>query len=213
MEQMFDVGEQTGMAAARAHFEAGLALLASQDIDPIAPLQLGCDIKALRGVIDRLEAQCARRVELFDRDRGYAPSGDGSATNWLRHHCNMSGATADRHVKFARQLPDLEKTQQALESGQIGIEHALEIARATEDMGAAAEGELLEAARSKDPVEVRQVAKELRTAPTPRAWPSWPWPSIASGACASTTWPTACWRWRRPCLLKAGWRSSSAWSL
>jgi hypothetical protein len=159
---MFDAGEQTGMAAARAHFEAGLSLLASQDIDPIAPLQLGCDIKALRGFIDRLEAQCARRVELFDRDRGYAPSGDGSATNWLRHHCNMSGATADRHVKFARQLPDLEKTQQALESGQIGIEHALEIARATEDMGAAAEGELLEAARSKDPVEVRQVAKELR---------------------------------------------------
>jgi len=159
---MFDVNKTTEVAAALPHFEAALALLANQDLDPVPPVQLGCDIKALRSLIDRLEAQCARRVERFDRDRGYAPSGDGSATNWLRRHCHMSGATADRHVKFARQLPDLEKTQAALASGQIGIEHALEIARATEDMGAGAEGELLEAARSKDPLEVRQVARELR---------------------------------------------------
>ncbi len=159
---MFDASETTHVTAALPHFEAAFALLANQDLDPVPPVQLGCDIKALRSLIDRLEAQCARRVERFDRDRGYAPSGEGSATNWLRRHCHMSGATADRHVKFARQLPDLEKTQAALASGQIGIEHALEIARATEDMGAGAEGELLEAARSKDPLEVRQVARELR---------------------------------------------------
>src|SRR5712692_1659017 len=127
---MFDASETTHVTAALPHFEAALALLANQDLDPVPPVLLGCDIKALRSLIDRLEAQCARRVERFDRDRGYAPSGEGSATNWLRQHCHMSGAAAERHVKFARQLPDLEKTQAALASGQIGIEHALEIARA-----------------------------------------------------------------------------------
>ncbi|MEP7105793.1 MAG: DUF222 domain-containing protein, partial [Chloroflexota bacterium] len=34
-----------------------------------------------------------------------------------------------------------------METGQIGIEHALEIARATDDLGAGAEAELLSAAR------------------------------------------------------------------
>ncbi len=100
---MFDASETTQVAATLPHFEAGLSLLANQDLDPIPPLQLGCDIKALRSLIDRLEAQCARRVERFDRERGYAPRGEGSATNWLRQHCHMSGASADRHVKFARQ--------------------------------------------------------------------------------------------------------------
>jgi hypothetical protein len=69
---------------------------------------------------------------------------------------------ADRHVKLARQLPDLQATREALEAGEIGIEHALEIARATDDLGASVQNELLSAARSKDPVELRQTAREIR---------------------------------------------------
>ena len=154
IEQMFD--------AAMEHFEHGLAVLARQDLSVVAPVQLGVDIKRLRSCIDRAEAECARRVEAFDRGRGYAATPDTSTVSWLRNNCNLSGATADKHVKLARQLPQLDQTQKALESGQIGIEHALEIARATDDLGLAAEDELLKAAQTKDPAELRQTAREIR---------------------------------------------------
>src|SRR5712692_5396760 len=151
---MFDAG--------MARINEGVALLAKDDPSLVAPVELGADIKAIRGAIDLLEAQCARRVELFDREQAFGCSGDTSTTGWLRNNCNLSGFSADRHVKLARQLPQLEATQMALESGEIGIEHALEIARATDDMGAAAEAKLLTAARNSDPAEVRQAARELR---------------------------------------------------
>src|SRR2546421_4991798 len=154
IEQMFD--------AAMEHFEHGLALLAQQDLSTVAPVQLGLDIKRVRSCIDRAEAECARRVEAFDRGRGHAATPDTSTLSWLRNNCNLSGATADKHVKLARQLPQLDQTQKALESGQIGIEHALEIARATDDLGLAAEDELLKAAQTKDPAELRQTAREIR---------------------------------------------------
>jgi hypothetical protein len=148
--------------AAMEHFAQGLALLSQQDISAVPPRQLGTDIQRIRGVINRAEAQCVRRVELFDREQAYGSSGDTSTTNWLRNHCQLSGFAADKHVKLARQLPELQATQQALESGEIGIGHALEVARATDDMGAGAEAELLSAARTKDPAEVRQAAREIR---------------------------------------------------
>lgn len=144
------------------HLERGLALLSAQDVSAVPPRRLGADIKQIRGLINRAEAQCVRRVEVFDREQAYGASGDTSTTSWLRNHCQLSGFSADRHVKLARQLPDLQATQQALESGEIGIEHALEVARATDDIGTGAEAELLTAARCKNPAEVRQAAREIR---------------------------------------------------
>jgi len=145
-----------------SHFEHGLSLLAEHDLDAMSPVAMGSDIKDIRSVIDRLEAQCARRVEVFDREQAFGCTGDTSTTSWLRRNCNLSGFSADQRVKLARQLPELEATQKALESGRIGIEHALEIARATDDIGVAAETELLAAAQAKDPTEVRQAAREIR---------------------------------------------------
>jgi hypothetical protein len=64
--------------AAVEHFTQGLALLAQQDISAVPPRQLGADIKRIRGFINRAEAQCVRRVELFDREQAYGSSGDTS---------------------------------------------------------------------------------------------------------------------------------------
>jgi hypothetical protein len=77
--------------AAVEHFTQGLALLAQQDISAVPPRQLGADIQRIRGIINRAEAQCVRRVELFDREQAYGSSGDTSTTNWLRNHCQLSG--------------------------------------------------------------------------------------------------------------------------
>jgi len=140
----------------------GLALISTQDLSAVPPVVLGGDIKQIHGAIDRLQAQSARRVEQFDRERGYAATPDGSTVSWLRNNCHLSGGTADSHVRLARQLPELEETQKALDAGQIGIEHAHEIARATADLGAQAETELLAVAGGKDPAELRNAAREIR---------------------------------------------------
>jgi hypothetical protein len=142
--------------------EQGLALLAAQDLGAIDIADLGSHIKQLSSIINRLEAQRARRVKEFDRYNGFGPSGDTSTASWLRNNCQLSGFSADKHVKLARQLGELEATQAALENGEIGIEHALEIARATDDIGTKAEFELLAAANQNDPAELRHVAKEIR---------------------------------------------------
>jgi hypothetical protein len=96
--------------AAMEHFAQGLALLAEQNISAVPPRQLGADIQRIRGVINRAEAQCVRRVEVFDREQAYGTSGDSSTTNWLRNHCQLSGFAADQHLKLARQLPELQAT-------------------------------------------------------------------------------------------------------
>ena len=98
-----------------------LELLSAQGLDGIAPVGLGDDIKRLSGVIGRLELERARRLEAFDRERGFGPSGHTSSTSWVRNECKMSGFAADRQVRLARQLPDLESTQKALAGGEIGI--------------------------------------------------------------------------------------------
>src|SRR2546423_13675195 len=122
---------ETGMAL----IEQGLTVLAQQDLDAIPPVQLGADIKRLRAGIDRAEAHCACRVEAFDRERGYAATPDTSTVNWLRNNCNLSGATADKHVGLARQLPDLGETQKALAAGPLPLEQAHQIGRGPRDPG------------------------------------------------------------------------------
>jgi len=143
-------------------FEEGLEELRREDLDGIRPVEMGERIKGMRGFADRFGAEILRRVEAFDRDRGFAPSGATSTVSWMRSECNLSGFAADRQVKLARQLPVLGSTCRALAAGEIGIEHAEEIARATQELGAAAEGELLSVAKEKDPAEVRLAARDLR---------------------------------------------------
>src|SRR6266702_1878512 len=72
--------------AAMEHFAQGLALLSEQDISAVPPRRLGADIQRIRGFINRAEAQCVRRVEVFDREQAYGSSGGSSTINWLRHH-------------------------------------------------------------------------------------------------------------------------------
>jgi hypothetical protein len=159
---MVEDGNETPIADAAAHIERGLAVLSAEDIEAVAAVELGNDIQIISSLMSRLELQRARRLRRFDAGHGHVPSGDGSTTNWLSRTCHLPGHLAERQVRFARQLPELEATQEAVKQGQIGIEHALEIARATDDMGPAAEEEMLAAAKQTDPGDLRKVARELR---------------------------------------------------
>src|SRR5712692_1013205 len=146
----------------RIHLRETLRLLAAEPVAARPIEGLGADLQTIRGAVDQLEVQSARRVERFDRERGYDPEGDLSTTGWLRRRCRLSGAAASQQVELARRLPELEPTVQALESGQIGFEHALEISRAVADLGQGAQKPLLEAAHRQDPHQLRDAARDLR---------------------------------------------------
>jgi hypothetical protein len=181
---MFDTVRETDFDSGIGLVKQGLALIAGQDIAPIPPVELGEDIKVLSGLMDRLALQRSRRLAVFEGDGGHGATGDGSAIDWLRRECHLPGFEAECQMKLARQLPDLEETRNAVESGEIGMEHALEIARATDDMGTRAQGELLQVAAQKDPGQLRQAA------PTPSwssAGASWTMGSCLGSVAASLT--------------------------
>ena len=141
---------------------SGLELMSAQDVDPLPADVLGFDIALLQRAVGLLQLQSARRVRRFDQDGGYAASGSATAVDWLRDQGLMSTGSAVKQVKLARQLEELQSTVEAVESGQVGFEHALEVASATADLGAAVETELLETAVAASPEEVRGAARGIR---------------------------------------------------
>src|SRR6266852_4529231 len=58
--------------------------LESEDFDSFTDTALGEDLIDLRKTIDRLEFQCARRLDLFAGRRGYEAFGFVTLISWLR---------------------------------------------------------------------------------------------------------------------------------
>src|SRR5260370_23610789 len=82
---------------------------------------LGEDGIDLRKTIDRLEFQCARRVDLFARRRGYEAFGFVTLISWLRRACRLLPGAALQRAEVARNLPSLPDTSKALPAGEIGF--------------------------------------------------------------------------------------------
>lgn len=49
--------------------------LAQEDLELVPAISLSHDLRGLRSAIDRMEAEFSRRLERFDRNQGYVPSG------------------------------------------------------------------------------------------------------------------------------------------
>src|SRR5207237_2353852 len=81
--------------------------LQAEDLRRWADSELGGRLKSLRRAINRLEAESARTLEVFDRTQAYEGDGSPSAAPWLRHRCNISYSSAAEQVQLARRLPDL----------------------------------------------------------------------------------------------------------
>jgi hypothetical protein len=137
--------------------------------EPVAHFTDGAlaeDLLELRRAADRLEAEFARRLERFDRSRGFAAEGAISTASWLRHRCGFSGAAASERVAVARHLAQLPLTADALGRGEIGYDHARVITRTTKSVGddamRGAEHILVDAAHRLDPARLQVAADHLR---------------------------------------------------
>jgi Domain of unknown function (DUF222) len=155
---------------------AELQELAAQDVGSLADGALAERVKALRGLVDRLEGQWL--AELADLDaRGAAGAEDGvqggSTAAWLRHELRLGAGTAAGLVRTARALyrGPLTATAQAVAAGTISPAHAQVLAAGTQDLpvhlAVEAEPVLVEAARRLDPPRLRRAVAHLRLVADP----------------------------------------------
>ena len=140
--------------------------LAREDLKLVPASGLGDDLRGLRSAIERMEAEFSRRLERFDRNQGYVPSGYCSAAGWLNDECRMTRSTAWERVRQARRLAELPATAAAFAAGDVNLAHVGVITRSAEQVGCEAlrdaEPVLLEAARRLDARQLRYVTAQLR---------------------------------------------------
>lgn len=153
-------------SAPRSALQASVDQLAAEPVHHWSNDALAESLVELRHEIDRLEAECSRRLRLFDERHGYRDDGAPSMVAWLRHRCGLSSGAAAQRVEIARQLPTLPEAQARFAAGDIGLGHAAVLARVVSDVGPEAallaEPTLLEAAQRLDPSKLRLVARHLR---------------------------------------------------
>jgi hypothetical protein len=159
---------QTSSPAAASIEALGAAVdvLANEDINLLHSSALGEDLVALRGCIERLEAEFCRRLQRFDRAHG--PAAEGlSAITWLRHNCNLAVSDAAQRVGVAEHLGAVTGAEEAFRDGRFGLRSAATLARCAEKVGAEVVAgdvgrDLLDAALRLHPDPLRHVALHLR---------------------------------------------------
>src|SRR5260370_24599016 len=148
------------------HAQALISELETEDFESFTDGGVGEDVIDLRKTIDRLEFQCARRLDLFARRRGYEAFGCVTLISWLRRACRLLAGAAWQRAEVARNLPSLPDTSQALANGEIGFHHAAVIAHSVTEVGVEAvarqESVLLEAAQSCDPKRLSYATRTIR---------------------------------------------------
>jgi hypothetical protein len=150
--------------------------LAAQDLNGMADAVLAERVLVLRGLVDRLEGQWLKELAAVD-DRGAAGAEDavavGSTAAWLRGRLRLGAGAASSAVRMARALfrGPLTGTARALTDGEISVAHARVVAQGTQDLPeqvtAAAEPVLVEAAGRLDPPLLRRVLGHLRLVADP----------------------------------------------
>ncbi len=140
--------------------------LSDQDLEAVPAESVGEDIKELRRIGNRVDAESSRRMRHFDKGQGYAASGALTAQAWLRWQCHLTAAAASERVEGSRKMACLPKTEAAFSQGEISYQHAALIARTASQLGdkfeAQAETILVEAAKELDPWRLRRVTMHLR---------------------------------------------------
>src|SRR5713226_400467 len=140
--------------------------LETETFDSFTDTALREDVIDLRKTIDRLEFQCARRLDLFARRRGYEAFGFVTLISWLLRACRLLPGAALQRAEVARNLPSLPGTAAAVASGDIGFHHAAVIAHSVTEVGVEAvarqESVLLEAAQNCDPKRLSYATRTIR---------------------------------------------------
>ena len=177
-EPAVQLGEPAMQPAGLDELAAAIDQLAALDSAAHSDAHLAAQVLALHRLVDQLDAACLRLLATVDA-RGAAGAERGvraeSTAGWLRGTLRMSPAAASRRVRTARALHrgPLGGTARALAAGEVSVEHATVLAKATGDLPPAqvaeAEEVLVDAARRLDSQRLRQLTAHLREVINPHA--------------------------------------------
>ena len=143
-----------------------VAEFAAVDVRELPDAAVTDELQAIRRVINMLEAQFERRLDVFDR-RAVAEQDCGLGTaSWLTRFCKLDPADARARVTLARRLSELPAVQALFEQGDIALGHARVIGTAVADVPAEqkewAEQVLTGAAPHVEPLALDVLSRRLR---------------------------------------------------
>ena len=166
---MFDGG--WAEMAARVH---GLLADLAAAVDGQTPgAEAAAALGEVLGAVRLGELAVCRVMERVDRSGAYAADGAASTTAFVRGLCQERSSWGSRRVRLGRALADrLPSTGKAWSAGDLGLEHAEVIARATvdiDDAQLAADVELFLAGQAPGltPTELAALAEEIRAQAAP----------------------------------------------
>jgi len=119
---------------ARERLTEAVDALVGESIDGFSTHALGADIIDIRRTIDRLEAECLRRLHRFYHERGAHADGGGTTVSWLRRG-GMTAKAAAYRVHLARTLSELPATLDSARAGRASFSNVTMIAHLAEDVG------------------------------------------------------------------------------
>lgn len=83
---------------------------AFEDLETLSDDELADQLVDLDSAVDQLELQRARRLDHFNRRKGFSAGGYSSATAFLIHRCKMAPGRATRLVAQAKSLSEMPET-------------------------------------------------------------------------------------------------------
>ena len=150
----------------RERLGAAVDALVGESLDSFSTHALGEDLVEIRRAIDRLEAECVRRLHRFHRERGAQADGGGSTVSWLRRACGMTVKAAAYRVHLARTLGELPATLDSARAGRASFGNVSMIAHLAEDVGVTQvrpfERTLVDAAETFEPGAMRVLTQATR---------------------------------------------------
>ena len=148
-----------------AEVEAFVAELGSQDLDRVPDAWLQADFELANRLCERLELESLRRLAEIEARGIYGRDGHLSTASWLADRQGVSFTKATQKVLLARDLSKMDKTMDALRSGDIPLDAARTLAfTRKQDPVSFAESEPLfvEAARQHTPQGLAKVCSAWR---------------------------------------------------
>ncbi len=136
------------------------------DVAELPAAVMAEEIQGLFRLRNRVDAQIQLRLHRFDKERGFTADNALTTRAWLRWKCHISSSEASERIDFARRLPGLEITADALAEGSITFRHAALIARTAKEVGdkweSQAEQILVTAAKEVDPFQLSYATEHLK---------------------------------------------------
>ena len=136
--------------------------------------EIGAELIALRGAVDRLEVRFSRLAAHHADSGAWEDEGFVSPYHWLRNACRLASGQAVDRVHVGLELEHLPHSAAALARGEIGYAHLAliaETARAVTDAGRDFDEQaLLRLAREKDVTRFRHACHHQRHAADPHGY-------------------------------------------